>query len=90
VRTYEPAIDRYVAYRLDPDAGGRLLRLHFDSNAPGTGTLKVRLPPEAGVLEGVWLDERPVEATLESVGADRYVGLESDWRPHVLQVRWRQ
>ncbi len=90
VRTYEPAIDRYVAYRQEPDAGGRRLCLHFESNAPGTGDLKVRLPPEAGALEGVWLDERPVSLVEESVGGDRYVGVGSDWRPHVLQIRWRQ
>src|SRR5262249_29901172 len=45
VRVYEPAIDRYVAYRYEPDTRARRLRLAFESNAPGAGALRVRLPP---------------------------------------------
>jgi hypothetical protein len=89
VRIYEPAIDRYVAYRYEPDGSARRLRLAFESNAPGSGELRVRLPPDAGALEGVSLDDRPATAVEETVGADRYVKVESDWRAHVLQVRWR-
>jgi hypothetical protein len=89
VRTYEPAIDRFVAYRYEPDLRGRRLRLSFESNAPGSGVLRVRLPKDAGTLEGAWLDDRPVGASDESVGQDRYVRVESDWRPHALQIRWR-
>jgi hypothetical protein len=89
VRVYEPAIDRYVAYRYEPDARAHRLRLAFESNAPGSGELRVRLPPDAGALEGAALDDRPLAAVEETVGADRYVKVESDWRSHVLQVRWR-
>jgi hypothetical protein len=89
VRVYEPAIDRYVAYRYEPDARAHRLRLAFESNAPGSGELRVRLPPDAGALEGASLDDRPLAAVEETVGADRYVKVESDWRSHVLQVRWR-
>ncbi len=89
VRVYEPAIDRYVAYRYEPDGSARRLLLSFESNAPGSGELGVRLPPDAGALEGAFLDDRPLAAVEETIGADRYVKVESDWRPHVLQVRWR-
>jgi Mannosylglycerate hydrolase MGH1-like glycoside hydrolase domain len=89
VRVYEPAIDRYVAYRYEPDVRARRVRLAFESNAPGRGALRVRLPPGAGALEGAWLDDRPLTAVEETVGSDRYAKVESDWRPHVLQVRWR-
>lgn len=89
VRTFEPVIDRYVAYRYEPDVRTRRLRLTFESNAPGTGELRVRLPPEAGALEGASLDDRPVAASEDRVGDDRYVKVDSDWRPHVLQVKWR-
>jgi hypothetical protein len=89
VRTYEPAIDRFVAYRYEPDARARRLRLAFESNAPGSGEIKLLLPPNAGGLEAASLDDRPVSAVEETVGNDRYVRVEADWRPHVLQVRWR-
>mgnify|MGYP001251281644 CR=1 FL=1 len=89
VRTYEPAIDRYVAYRYEPDARARRLRLAFESNAPGSGEVKVLLPPSAGGLEGAWLDDRALTVAEEVVGTDRYLKLETDWKAHVLQVKWR-
>jgi hypothetical protein len=89
VRTYEPAIDRYVAYRHEPDPGGRKLRLTFESNAPGSGELRIRLPPDAGGLEGAWLDDRPWTVSEEVLGRDRYVRLQTDWRRHVVRVKWR-
>jgi hypothetical protein len=87
-RVYEPAIDRYVAGRYEFDARARIASVRFESNAPGTGTLKVRLP-ESATVESVSLDGRATPFTPEAVGKDRYVAAATDWRPHLLQVRWR-
>lgn len=87
VRTYEPAIDRYVAYRYEVEPRG--LRLRFESNAPGEGRLKVRLPGEGRAIAGVLLDDRPLPFVEEAVGRDRYLSVLTDWRPHVLQVALR-
>ena len=88
VRVHEPALDRRVAYawRYDPDT--RTGRLHVESNAPGTGTLRVRLPsgasPERALMDGL-----DVELTVEAVGNDAYLALTTDWRAHDLEVRLR-
>lgn len=88
VRVHEPALDRRIAYawRYDPDT--RTGRLHFESNAPGTGTLRVRLPggasPERALMDGL-----DVEVTVEAVGNDSYLALTTDWRAHDLEVRLR-
>ncbi len=87
VRTYEPAIDRYVAYRYDYDAAARTLRLRFESNVPGTGSLKLMLPPGAGSPTEARLDDRPLVFAEETVGSDRYLAVVTDWRPHVLEVK---
>jgi len=88
VRAHEPALDRRLAYdwRYDPDT--RAGRLHVESNAPGTGALRLRLPagtaPERALLDG-----REVELTMETVGSDSYLGLTTDWATHDLEVRLR-
>ncbi len=87
-RVYEPAIDRYVAGRYEFDARARTASLRFESNAPGAGTLRVRLP-ESATVDGASLDTRAIPFAPEAVGQDRYVAVTTDWRPHVLQVRWR-
>ncbi len=88
VRVHEPALDRRLAYdwRYEPDA--RRGRLHLESNAPGTGALRLRLPggvsPERALLDG-----REVAPTLETEGLDSYLGLTTDWGTHDLEVRLR-
>jgi hypothetical protein len=86
VRVYEPAIDRYVAYRYDAEP--RALRLRFESNAPGTGELALRLPPDR-VGASARLDGRPLAFAEKQVGRDRYLSLVTDWQAHELQVDLR-
>ncbi|MFI5006214.1 MAG: hypothetical protein ACHQKZ_02190, partial [Solirubrobacterales bacterium] len=56
VSVHEPALDRRVAYDWRYDAAARTGRLHFESNVPGTGALRVLLPggrtPERALLDG--------------------------------------
>jgi len=86
VSVHEPALDRRVAYdwRYDPDT--RTGRLHLESNAPGTGGLRVRLPsgatPERALMDGL-----DAEVAVEAVGNDAYLALNTDWKAHDLEVR---
>jgi hypothetical protein len=84
VRVYEPALDRYVVYRYEAEAGAA--RLRFESNAPGRGRLRVLLPGGARPLE-VLLDGAGVSFEVETVGADGYASLETDWQGHVLDLK---
>jgi hypothetical protein len=86
VRVYEPAIDRYVAYRYE--AAADALRLRFESNAPGTGELALLLPGGRAVAS-VRLDGRPMPSAERRVGHDRYLALATDWQPHELLVSLR-
>jgi hypothetical protein len=86
VRVYEPAIDRYVVYAYDPERGGNALRLRFESNAPGRGRLGV-LVPVSPRSQDVLLDGGAVPFDVVAVGTDTYVSLETDWKPHVLDVK---
>ncbi|MFI5006466.1 MAG: hypothetical protein ACHQKZ_03470, partial [Solirubrobacterales bacterium] len=77
-----------VAYDWRYDAAARTGRLHFESNVPGTGALRVLLPggrtPERALLDG-----RAVEVKVEAVGSDAYLTLTTDWMAHDLEVRLR-
>src|SRR5262249_44110746 len=84
VRVYEPAPDRYVVYRYDVEAGSA--RLRFESNAPGRGRLRVLVPGGARPLEAR-LDGAGVSFEVETVGADSYASLETDWKGHVLDLK---
>jgi hypothetical protein len=88
VRVHEPVLDRRLAYDWRYDAEARAGRLHLESNAPGTGALRLRLP--GGVSpERVLLDGREVEPALETAGLDSYLSLTTDWGSHDLEVRLR-
>jgi len=88
VRVHEPVLDRRLAYAWRYDAEARAGRLHLESNAPGTGALRLRLP--GGVSpERVLLDGREVEPALETAGLDSYLSLTTDWGSHDLEVRLR-
>jgi mannosylglycerate hydrolase MGH1-like protein len=86
VRTYEPALDRYVVYRYDYDPEAGAAHLRFESNAPGTGPLRLRLP-EGTRAVGLALDGSAVPFTQEETGSDRYVVLSTSWAPHRLEMR---
>ncbi len=88
VRTYEPALDRYVVYRYSFEGPTRVARLRYESNAPGFGRLALLLPGGA-VAQELLLDGRAAPFTGEAVGTDRYAVLRTDWRPHHLELRLR-
>lgn len=88
VSVHEPTLDRRVAYEWRYDASARTGRLHVESNAPGTGTLRILLPSGA-LPEQVRLDGRAVEVAFETVGRDVYLTLTTDWKAHDLEVKLR-
>ena len=88
VRVHEPAIGRRIAYTYRWDPGTRTAHLRYESNAPGRGPLRLRVP-EGAVLDRLRLDGADVSATTATVGRDAYVGLVTDWGAHELEARFR-
>jgi hypothetical protein len=88
VRTYEPILNRHIAYRYDYDPRTGWAHLRFESNAPGTGRLEVRLP-EGGTAVRVLEDGSSVSFEPRTVDQDRFIALTTDWRPHELEVHLR-
>jgi hypothetical protein len=83
IHLYQPATDTFVAYRFEV-APARLV-LRYESNAKGSGRAAVLLPKgkKAGTTS---LDGRPVTASIETVGDDRFAFVETDWKPHRLEI----
>jgi hypothetical protein len=88
VQVCEPATGRHTTYTYSFPPGSREARLAFESDAPGTGRLAVRIPGP-GVVEAVRLDDRPHPFEVTTLGQDRYVGLTTDWAPHELVIEVR-
>ena len=88
VRLREPATGRRVVYQYRLQGRPQVLRLAYESNAPGTGLVAVLLP-EGAAPRRVRLDGKPWRYRLEPVGSDRYVVLASDWKRHELEVETR-
>ena len=88
VRIHEPVLGRRLAYAYRYEHDGRTARLHLESNAPGTGALRLRLldgtSPERALLDGT-----DVKFTVEMVGRDAYLALTTAWGTHGLEVRLR-
>ena len=81
-------LGRRLAYAYRYKHDGRTARLHLESNAPGTGALRLRLPdgtsPEWALLDGT-----DVKFTVETVGRDADLALTTAWGTHGLEVRLR-
>ena len=88
VRVCEPATDRRILYEYAVDAQLRGVRLRYEANVPGEGRLAVRLPVEQDP-SSVLLDGKEVEHGFEDVGRDRYLTLNTDWSPHLLELQLR-
>jgi hypothetical protein len=87
VRVLEPAISRRIVYDYRYDPGRRVLRLRLETDAPGAGTLRLRLPD--GVPAHARIDGKEVPFTTEAIGRDAYVVLPADWRAREVEVRLR-
>ena len=86
LRVCEPASGRTLTYEYE--AQGSSATLRYESNAPGTGRLALRLPDSAAAA-AVLLDGQPVSFFDEKVGDDTYVHLTTDWARHTLQIQLR-
>ncbi len=88
VRVHEPALERRLAYDWRYDLDTRTGRLHVESNASGTGALRLRLPGGTSPVRAL-LDGREAELKMETVGTDSYLSLNTDGGAHDLEVRLR-
>lgn len=85
IELLEPATDTSVAYRYEYEAGGRHLRLAYESSHPRPGQVALLLPAGRRATL-VQRDGRPVPFERSRVGRDDYVAVPTDFRPHVLEV----
>ncbi len=69
IRVYQPAADRYAAYRYTPQPGA----LYVDYGSNASSVLLSILLPAAQDAGDVRLDEQPVIHTVQSLGPERYV-----------------
>jgi hypothetical protein len=82
----QPSDGRWVRYRYRYDSAPDILTLEYDSNAGGSGRLAVLIPGTQRV-RGIERDGVAEVPAIETVGHDRYVVLDTDWRDRVLVVR---
>jgi len=89
VHVREPATGASVAYEYVFDQAASRAWMTYESSAPGSGTLALRLP--AGFEHAVAAIDGGERRELEIVrtGRDRYARLATDWRPHRLEAEFR-
>jgi hypothetical protein len=85
----QPATGDTVSYRQRYDARARTLAIEVASSARGAGRLAILLPPGASPSR-LRVDGRPrPRPAVRAVGGDRYVDVELDWSPHVVELALR-
>jgi hypothetical protein len=83
IRVYQPATDRYAAYRYDWDQD--VVRFDYGTNVAGPILLKLlTLRPEK--IINVTLDGQPVGFNIETVGNDTYLALSGPSGEHRLEI----
>ncbi len=83
---YQPATHQYVTYTYQYDAASRIVKLTFESNATGTGSICAVLP--LGLKSSrLLLDAAPVSFHDEIVGNDYYMCFSSDWHRHAAEFQ---
>ncbi|HVR72113.1 MAG TPA: trehalase family glycosidase [Vicinamibacteria bacterium] len=88
VHVHQPATGTWVRYLYSHDGRARTMTLDYESNAGGRGTVGLLLPPGA-TPSAARLGDRARAFRVETVGRDRYVVLDTDWRRQRLVVSLR-
>jgi hypothetical protein len=83
IRVYQPATDRYAAYRYDWDQD--VVKIAFGTNTAEPILLKV-LTSRPEQIINVTLDGQPVEFNTEAVGNDTYVAVSGPTGEHSLEI----
>jgi hypothetical protein len=83
VRVYQPATDRYAAYRYDWDQD--VIQIDYGTNATQPVTIKILTSRPEQIL-GVSLDGQAIAFSIERVGNDAYVALSGPTGQHSLQI----
>jgi len=83
IRVYQPATDRYAAYRYDWDQD--TIRIDYGTNVAGPVVIKV-LTSRPEQVTALILDGQPVAFNIETVGNDAYVVLGGPSGQHSLEI----
>lgn len=83
---YQPATDKYVAYRYCYRQASQTIRINYESNSPGVGKICVLLPKNRQP-ENLMIDGKKREFTREQVGEDTYGCFSTDWKAHQSELK---
>lgn len=86
IHLYEPASDRFIAYRYCYDIAAQTITLEYESNFPEAGVIRILIPNGRKVTE-VQLDASKRDFGSERVGENSVAVVNTDWRRHTLQLQ---
>jgi hypothetical protein len=86
INLYEPATDQYVAYQHCYERETNSIRLGYSSNFPYNGKIHILVPSNQRAAE-LCLDGSKINFETQVVGEDTYVVVDTDWKPHYLELK---
>jgi hypothetical protein len=86
IHLYEPVTDQYVAYQHCYEKQTNTIRLGYSSNFPDRGKIHILTPRNQRAIE-LSLDGSKINFETEVIGEDTYVVVDTDWKPHLLQLK---
>ncbi|MDQ2974167.1 MAG: hypothetical protein M3R69_02000 [Acidobacteriota bacterium] len=86
IHLYQPVTDQYVAYQHCYEKQTNTIRLGYSSNLPDHGKIHILMPSNQRASE-LSLDGSKINFETEVIGEDTYVVVDTDWKPHLLQVK---
>jgi mannosylglycerate hydrolase MGH1-like protein len=85
IHLYQPATDKYVAYRYCYSEASKTVRISYESNSPGIGKICVLLPKNRQP-EKLTIDGKKKTFTREKTGEDTYGCFSTDWKTHQSEL----
>jgi hypothetical protein len=89
IHLYQPATDKYVAYRYCYSEAAKTATINYESNSPGSGELCVLLPKNRQ-LEKLTVDGKKRSFTRRQTGEDSYGCFSTDWKTHQSELSMAQ
>ena len=86
IHLYQPATDKYVAYRYCYNEAAQTILLTYESNAPGVGEICVLLPKDRQP-EKLTIDGKKKALTRQLTGEDTYGCFSTDWKRHQSELK---
>jgi hypothetical protein len=85
IHLYQPATDKYVAYKYCYSETSKTVKISYESNSPGVGEICVLLPKNRQP-EKLMIDGKKKTFTRERTGEDTYGCFSTDWKTHQSEL----